>query len=167
MKEKTVTYQNPEEMSDLEISQFLGNLTRASAADSSEIMYQSLRHLRTIAADILPDKIQTSQKRRTQDFEALCNTILFSFDDHNFHAVAERIGVTDDALQTLLLAAAIGARLQRQFQSTRPRGARPPDQPLKAGQRGFQSTRPRGARPDGARRQARARRRSGIVGERD
>ena len=114
MKEKTVTYQNPEEMSDLEISQFLGNLTRASAADSSEIMYQSLRHLRTIAADILPDKIQTSQKRRTQDFEALCNTILFSFDDHNFHAVAERIGVTDDALQTLLLAAAIGARLQRQ-----------------------------------------------------
>lgn len=114
MKEKTVTYQYPETMSDLEIAECLGSLTRATAADSSEIMYQSLRHLRTVAADILPGKIQTSEKRRTQDFEALCNTILFTFDQHNFHAVAERTGVSDDALQMLLLAASIGARLQRQ-----------------------------------------------------
>lgn len=114
MKEKTVVYQYPETMTDLEIAECLGNFARARA-DELEITYQGLRHLRDIAADILPEKIQTSSKKRqTQDFEAVCNTILFSFDARNFHAVAQRLGVTEDALPLLLIVASTGARLQRQ-----------------------------------------------------
>lgn len=114
MKEKTVVYQYPETMSDLEIDNTLGNLARSSAADRLEIFYQALRHLRTVAADILPSKILNGKTHSKQDFEALCITILFTFDDRNFHAVAERIGLTDEALQLALIAASTGARLQRQ-----------------------------------------------------
>lgn len=106
MQEKTVVYEIPEEMSDLDFQR----MTHYDyVADAMEIEYNCLCHLKDVARAVLPEKIT-----KKMDYEETCSKVLFGFDSDHQRQVAERLSLTLEQLLTILPLVSVGARLQKQ-----------------------------------------------------
>ena len=81
-------------------------------AEQNEITYNRYRKLRSVATKVLPSKIEEKEISCSEyDFEKLCNTVLYSFDEENQELVSKSLGVSREILVAELILLSNGARL--------------------------------------------------------